>query len=58
MAQILTGKSAIQKGRLQNRMPRKGTVNPWHIDLAAGLPLQIPVAADMIRVGMRVIDGY
>jgi len=57
MPQLLTRIAAVQKGRLQNGVAGKSTVNPRHVDFAPGLSLQIPVAADVVSVGVGVVDG-
>ena len=38
-------------------MAGKSAVNPRRIDFSPGLPLQIPVSADVSSVGVGVIDG-
>ena len=57
MAQILAGIASVQEGRLQDGAPGEGALDAGRVDLAAGLALQIFVPADMIRVGVGVIDG-
>ena len=32
-------------------------MDPWRVDHAPGLALQIPVAADVVSVGVGVVDG-
>ena len=56
MPEIFARISAIQKSRLQDRMIGKITFDPGRIDPASRLPLQILVASDMVRIGMRIVD--
>ena len=56
MAQISGRKAAVKEGRLEDRPAGKGAVDPGGIDPASGLPLEILIAADMVRVGMRVVN--
>ena len=58
MPQIFAWIAAIQQGRLQNRMPGKITLNSRRINFTACLSLQILIAADVIRIGMRIIDSF
>ena len=55
--QLLTWVAAIQKGRLQDGVMGKGAVNPWSVNHAPGLALQILIAADVVSVGVGVVDG-
>src|SRR5699024_11119618 len=57
MPQVLWRIAAIEKRRLENGGSRKGTLNPGGIDLAAGLLLQIRISADVVGVGVGVVDG-
>ena len=57
MPQVLWRIAAIEKRRLENGGSRKGTLNPGGIDLAAGLFLQISVAADVVGIGVGMVDG-
>ena len=57
MPQLLTWVATVQKGRLQNGIAGKGTVDSRCKDFAPGLALQIPVAADVVSVGVGVVDG-
>ena len=57
MPQLLTRIPAVQKGRLQDRVSGKGAVDSRRVDFTPGLALQIPVAADVVSVGVGVVDG-
>ncbi len=54
MAQIFAGITAVEKGRLQYGILGKGRLHTAGIDPAPGLSLQIPISADVIRIGMGV----
>lgn len=56
MPQLLTRIAAVQKRGFQNRVTGKGTVDPGRVDFAPGLSLQISVAADVVSVGVGVIN--
>jgi hypothetical protein len=56
MPEALRGKPAIEKRRLQNWMNRKIPFDSGREDIAPRLRLQVFVAADVVRVGKRVID--
>ena len=51
------GITAVQESRLQLGMVRKIALDPRRINPASGLPLQIFVAADVVGIGVRVVDG-
>ena len=55
--QLPWGISAVEEGRLQQRVPREVAVDPRGIDSASGLSLQVSVSADMVGVGVGVVDG-
>ena len=57
MPQIPAGEAPIQERWLQNRSTCEGAFDSRRIDGAAGLTLQIAIAADMIRIGVRVVYG-
>ena len=57
MPQFLAGIAAEQEGRFENRVTREGTFDAWRVDAAAGLLLQVMVAADVVGVGMGVVNG-
>ncbi len=57
VAQLTAGTAAVQKGRFQYGMSGKITFDARSIDAAPGLRLQVPVATDMVGVGVGVIDG-
>ena len=54
--QVLGRISAVEKRRLQHRVPGKGAVDSRRVDPAARLSLQIPVPADVVGVGVGVVD--
>ncbi|MPM99293.1 hypothetical protein SDC9_146484 [bioreactor metagenome] len=56
MPQALRWKPAIEKRRFQDRVLRKSPLNSRRKYVAPGLRLQVVIAADMIRIGMRIID--
>ena len=57
MPQVLGRVASVEEGRLQDRVPGEGTVDARGVDPAPGLPLQIAVAADVVRVGGGVVNG-
>ena len=57
MLQILAGVSAVEEGRLQNWISGKCALDAGGIDAAAGLILEVTVAANVIGVGVGVVDG-
>ena len=54
--QLFAGITAVQKRRFQQRVPGKGALDARRKDAAARLALQVVVAADVVRVGVRVVD--
>ena len=57
MPQILRRIAAVEKRGLEQRVAREIALDAGGIDLAAGLVLQVLVAADVVGVGVRVVDG-
>ena len=57
MSQIFAGIAAVQKGRLQDGIACKSALDSRGEDTAACLGLQIFVSADVIRVGMGIVNG-
>ena len=57
MAQVLGGTAAVEESGLQHRVPGEAALDPRGVDLTAGLPLQVLVAADVVGVGVGVVDG-
>ena len=55
--QLLRRIAAVEKRRLEHRVAREIALNAGGVDLAAGLVLQVLVAADVVGVGVRVVDG-
>lgn len=58
MAQVFAGISAVQEGGLENGVFGEGLFYAWGVDAAAGLILEVVVAADVIGVGVGVVDGF
>ena len=56
MPQVLGRISAVEKRRLQHRVPGKRAVDSRRVDPTARLSLQIPVPADVVGVGVGVVD--
>ena len=57
MPQSLGRETAVQVGRLQDGVTGEGAVDAGGVDGAAGLALKVLVAADVVGVGMGVVDG-
>ena len=57
VAQILGRKSSVEKGRLQHRVTGEVAFDARGIDAAFGLTLQIAVAANVVGIGMSIVDG-
>ena len=57
VAQILGRKAAVQECRLQHRMPGNVALDALRVNFTLGLALQIAVAADVVGIGMGVVDG-
>ena len=55
--QILRRIAAVEKRGLEQRVAREIALDAGGIDPAAGLVLQVLVAADVVGVGVRVVDG-
>ena len=55
--QLLRRIAAVEKRRLEHRVAREIALDAGGVDLAAGLVLQVLVAADVVGVGVRVVDG-
>jgi len=55
--QLLARIATVQKGRLQDRVTGKGAVDPRRIDFTPGLALQILIAADVVSIGVGVVDS-
>ena len=49
--------AAVQQGRLQHRVAGEGALRAGRVHAAARLALQIPVPADVVGMGMGVVDG-
>ena len=49
--------ATVQVGGLQDRVTGEGAVHAGGVDGAAGLALKVLIAADVVGVGMGVIDG-
>ena len=58
VAKIFAGIAAVQKRRLQNGEPGKGRLDAGSKNRAACLLLQVPVAADMVCVGVGIDDSF
>jgi hypothetical protein len=54
--QRLRREAAVEKARLQDRMPGEAALDAGRIDFAAGLFLQIRISADVVGVGVRIVD--
>ena len=57
MAQLLWRAAAVQHGRLQHRVAGNGALRAGGIEPAPRLALEIPVPADMVGVGVGIVDG-
>lgn len=57
MAQFPEGVPTVQKGRLQNWVAGEITLYTRSKDAAAGLPLQVRISADMVGVGVGIVDN-
>ena len=57
MPQVLRRIAAVEKRGLEQRVAREIALDAGGIDPAAGLVLQVLVAADVVGVGVRVVDG-
>ena len=57
MAQLLGRAAAVQHGRLQHRVAGNGALRAGGIEPAPRLALEIPVPADMVGVGVGIVDG-
>jgi len=55
--QLLRRIAAVEKRGLKQRVAREIALDAGGVDLAAGLVLQVLVAADVVGVGVRVVDG-
>lgn len=57
VAQFPEGVPTVQKGRLQNWVAGEITLYTRSKDAAAGLPLQVRISADMVGVGVGIVDN-
>ena len=56
MAQFLKRKASVQKRGFQDGVSGKVAVNSGSVNSAPGLPLQILIAANMVGVGVGIVD--
>ena len=57
MPQLSGWTAAVQQRRLQDRMAGEGALRAGGVDAAARLALEVPVPADVVGVGVGVVDG-